>query len=96
MKRLASAAAILGLAAIGIPAMPASANAWWRGPGVGIGIFVPPIYVAPPPYYGPPPYYAPPPVAYYAPPPGYSYGPPHRYWVPDHWERGYWVRGHWR
>ena len=90
MKRLASAAAILGLAAIGIPAMPASANAWWRGPGVGIGIFVPPIYVAPPPYY------APPPVAYYAPPPGYYYGPPHRYWVPDHWERGYWVRGRWR
>jgi hypothetical protein len=88
MKRLASVAAVVGLAAVGIAAMPHDADAWWRG-GYGIGIYVPPIFVAPPVYVAPP-------VAYYAPPPGYYYGPPRGYWVPAHWDRGYWVRGHWR
>ncbi len=88
MKRLASVAAILGLATVGVAAMPPDANAWWRGGyGYGIGIYVPPIYVAPPAYYAPPVYYAPPPPVYYA--------PPRHYWVPAHWEGGYWMRGHW-
>ena len=94
MKRLASVAAVVGLAAVGVAALPHNANAWWRG-GYGFGIFIPPpIYVAPPAYYPPPPpaYYAPP--VYYAPPPAY-YPPPRRYWVPAHWNGGYWVRGHW-
>ena len=87
-KRLAPVAAVLGLAAVGVAAMPTDANAWWRG-GYGVGIWVPPVVVAPPPvYYAPPPvYYAPPPVAYYP--------PPRRFWVPPHWEGPYWVRGHW-
>ena len=96
MKRFASVAAILGLAAVGVAAVPHDANAWWRGGyGYGIGVYVPPIYLAPPAYYAPPrAYYAPPPVAYYAPPAPY-YGPPQRYWVRAHWDRGYWVPGHW-
>jgi hypothetical protein len=81
-KRLASVAAVLGLAAVGVMAAPHNANAWWRR-----GIWIEPIYVAPPPvYYAPRVYYAPPPVAYYA---------PRRFWVPPHWEGPYWVRGHW-
>jgi len=88
-KRLAAIGAVAGLAALGVAAMPGQANAGWRGPGIGIGIWVPPIVVAPPPVYVPPPaYYAPPPVAYYAPAPGHV-------WVPAHWEGGYWVPGHW-
>ena len=87
MRNLASIAAVLGLAAGGIAAVPHEAKAWWRG-GVGVGIWVPPVVVAPPPVY-----YAPPPVAY-VPPPAY-YPVPHRVWVPPHWEGPYWVRGHW-
>ena len=86
-KRLGAISAVAGLAALGVAAMPGQANAWWRGPGVGIGIWVPPVVVAPAPVYAPPPaYYAPPPVAYY---------PPQRVWVPAHWQGGYWVPGHW-
>jgi len=89
-RRLAAIGAIAGLAAIGVAAMPGQANAWWRGPGIGISIGLPPIVVAPAPVYVPPPvYYAPPPVAYYPPP-----APAHT-WVPPHWENGYWVAGHW-
>jgi hypothetical protein len=87
-KRLGAISAVAGLAAIGVAAMPGQAQAWWRGPGIGIGIWVPPVVVAPAPVYVPPPaYYAPPPVAYY-PPPG-------RAWVPPHWQGPYWVPGHW-
>jgi hypothetical protein len=86
MRHLASVAAVLGLAAVGIAAMPHDAKAWWRG-GVGIGVWVPPVIVAPPPVV-----YAPPPVAY-APPPYYP--APQRVWVPPHWEGPYWVHGHW-
>ena len=94
MRRLASIAAILGLATVGVAALPHDANAWWRGGGVGIGIYLPPVILGPPAYYAPPPaYYAPP--VYYAPPPTY-YAPPRHYWVPAHWEGGYWVGGHWR
>ena len=88
MKRLASIAAVAGLAAIGIAAMPHAANAGWRG-GVGIGIWVPPVVVAPPPVY-----VAPPPAVVYAPPPP-AYYPPQRVWIPPHWEGPYWVQGHW-
>lgn len=87
MKRFASVAAVLGLAAVGVAALPHDAKAWWRGGGIGIGIYVPPVYLAPPAYYAPP--------VYYAPPPAYYYAPPQRYWVPAHWDRGYWVHGHW-
>jgi hypothetical protein len=82
-KRLAAISAVAGLAALGVAAMPGQAHAWWRGPGIGFGLWVPPVVVAPPPVY-----YAPPPVAYYAP-------PPQQVWVPAHWEGGYWVPGHW-
>jgi hypothetical protein len=88
-KRLGTISAVAGLAALGLAAMPGQANAWWRGPGIGIGVVLPPVVVAPAPVYVPPPaYYAPPPVAYYAP-------PPQRVWVPPHWQGGYWVPGHW-
>ena len=88
-KRLAAIGAVAGLAALGVAAMPGQANAGWRGPGIGICIWVPPVVVAPAPVYVPPPaYYAPPPVAYYTPAPG-------PVWVPAHWEGGYWVAGHW-
>ena len=86
LKRLGGVAAVAGLAAVGVAAMPHNANAWWSG-GVGVGIWVPPVVVAPP-------VYAPPPVAYYPPPPPY-YPPPRRVWVPPHWEGPYWVRGPW-
>jgi hypothetical protein len=88
MAKTKHVAAVIGLAAIGITAMPHNAEAWWRG-GYGIGIWVPPIVVAPPPVY-----YAPPPVAYVAPPPPY-YVAPRRMWIPPHWNGPYWVRGHW-
>jgi hypothetical protein len=88
-KRLGAISAIAGMAALGVAAMPGQANAWWRGPGIGIGLWVPPIVIAPPPVYAPPPaYYAPPPVAYYP-------QAPQRAWVPPHWQGGYWVPGHW-
>lgn len=95
-RRLTSAAAILGLAAIGITAMPHDAQAWWRR-GFGV-VWSPPIIVAPPVYaprvYAPPTaYYAPPVV--YAPPPAAYYPAPRRSWVPPHWAGPYWVRGHW-
>jgi hypothetical protein len=89
--KLASVAAVIGLAAVGIAAVPHDAKAWWHGGG-GFGIYVPPVVVAPPVVY-PPPVYVAPPVAY-APPPVYL-PPPHRVWVPPHWEGGYWVQGHW-
>jgi hypothetical protein len=37
MTRLASVAAILGLAAVGVAIMPHDAKAWWRG-GIGLGV----------------------------------------------------------
>ncbi|HUB12735.1 MAG TPA: hypothetical protein VMB34_12320 [Acetobacteraceae bacterium] len=87
-KRIAAIGAVAGLAALGVTALPSQANAWWRGPAIGIGVWVPPVVIAPAPVYVPPPvYYAPPPAAYYP--------PPHRAWVPAHWENGYWVAGHW-
>lgn len=92
MKRLASMAAVAGLAAIGIAAAPHDAKAWWRG-GWGVGVVVPPVVVAPP-VYAPPRYYAPPPVAYAVPPRAY-YSGPRRVWIPPHWQGPYWVRGHW-
>jgi hypothetical protein len=83
-KRIAAIGAILGLATLGIAAAPKPAAAWWHhGYGYGwggIGVYVPPVYVAPPPAYYPAP-------AYYA--------PPQRAWIPAHWENGYWVPGHW-
>jgi hypothetical protein len=87
LKRLGGVAAVAGLAAVGVAAMPHDANAWWRG---GVGVWVPPVVVGPPVYW--PPVYAPPPVAYVPPP---AYYPPHRVWVPPHWEGPYWVQGHW-
>jgi hypothetical protein len=63
MRVLASVPAILGLAALGIAAMPHDAKAWWRS-GIGIGVWVPPVVVVPPPVA-----YAPPPVAYVPSPP---------------------------
>jgi len=84
-----SAAAVLGLPAIGIAVMPHDAQAWWWG-GYGVGIYVPPVVVGPPAVYPPPPVYAPP---IYAPPPDYVVGP--RVWIRPHWEGPYWVRGHW-
>ncbi len=90
-KRLTSVAAVLGLAAIGIAAVPHDALAWWRG-GYGVGVYIPPVVVGPPIVYAPPPVvYAPPPRVYYA--PGYVAGP--RVWIPPHWQGPYWVRGHW-
>ncbi len=74
LPRLALAAGVIGL---GAAAMPAPAQAWWRGGwgwhgGVVFGV-VPPVFLPPPVVYAPPPpvYYAPP--AYYAAPaPAYS------------------------
>jgi hypothetical protein len=87
IKRLASIAAVLGLAIVGVTAMPHEAKAWWRGGyGYGVGIWVPPPVIVAPPYYARP-IYAAPPAAYYP--------PPRRFWVPPHWEGPYWVRGHW-
>ncbi len=86
-RRLGAIGAVAGLAALGVAAMPGQAQAWWRGPGFGIGIALPPIVVAPPVYAPPPIYYAPPPAAYYP--------APQRTWIPPHWENGYWVPGHW-
>ena len=86
IKRFGATAAVLGLVAVGVTAMPGRADAWWRGGyccGVGIGVVVPPIVVAPAPVY-----YAPPPTAYYAP---QQQGT----WIPGHYEGGYWVPGHW-
>jgi hypothetical protein len=88
MKRLASIAAVAGLAAIGVAAVPHDAKAWWRG-GYGVGIVLPPVVVAPPVYVAPP-------VVYAAPPPAVAYyPPPRRVWIPAHWEGPYWVQGHW-
>lgn len=86
-KPLGAISAVVGLVAFCVAVLPSHANAWWRGPGIGIGVWVPPVVVAPGPVYVPPPaYYAPPPIAYEA---------PARQWVPPHWEGPYWVPGHW-
>ncbi len=90
MKRLGMIAAVLGLAAVGVTAMPHDAKAWWRG-GYGVGIVLPPVVVAPAPVYVPPPVYVAP---GYVPPPVVAYAP-RRVWVPAHWEGPYWVQGHW-
>jgi hypothetical protein len=87
LKRLGAAAAVAGLAAIGIAAVPHEAKAWWRG-GFGVRVWVPPVVMAPP-------VYVPPPVAWVPPPPPAYYRPPHHVWVPPHWEGRYWVPGHW-
>ena len=88
LKRLGTAAAVAGLAAIGIAAVPHEAKAWWSG-GYGVGVWGPPVVVAPPPVYVPPPVvYAPAPRYYY-------YGPPRRVWIPPHWRGPYWIPGHW-
>jgi len=79
IKRFGAMAAVLGLVAIGVTAMPGKADAWWRGGwccGVGIGVVVPPIVVAPAP------------AAYYAPPPQGT-------GIPGHYEGRYGVPGHW-
>jgi hypothetical protein len=98
IKRFGGIAAVLGLVAIGVTAMPGKADAWWRGGwccGVGIGVVVPPIVVAPAPVYAPPPVYYAPPPAYYAPPAAYDAPPPQGTWIPGHYQGGYWVPGHW-
>jgi hypothetical protein len=82
LKRLGTVAAVAGLAAVGVSAMPRDANAWWRG-----GIWVPPVVVVAPPAYVAPPVVYPPPAVYYT--------APRRIWVPAHWAGAYWVRGHW-
>ena len=82
-KRLASIAAVLGLAMVGVTAMPHDANAWWRR-----GYWIAPVVVVPPPVY-----YARPPVVVVAPP--VAYYAPRRVWVPAHWNGPYWVHGHW-
>ena len=96
-KRIAAVSAVAGLAALGVAAMPTQANAWWRGPGFGISLWVPPVVVAPPVYAPPPVYYAPPPAYYGAPPAAYYAAPPQpqSVWMPPHWENGAWVAGHW-
>ncbi len=73
---------VLGMAAAGMLAQPASAHGGWGGGGGwhggwgggwhggwGIGVGIAPFYAAPFYYYPPPAYYAPP--AYYPPPAGY-------------------------
>jgi hypothetical protein len=90
-KRLGALATIAGVAAVALAATPGTAHAWWRGGGIGIGIWVPPVVVAPAPVYVPRPVYAPPPM-YPAP---YTYAPPARVWVRPHWNGPYWVPGHW-
>jgi hypothetical protein len=85
-KSLASIAGIMGLAAVGVTAMPHDAKAWWRG-GFGVGIVLPPVVVAPPVYVAPPVAYVPPPAPYYV--------APRRVWIPPHWRGPYWVPGHW-
>ena len=92
--RLGALAAVAGLAAIGIAALPGKAEAWWRGGwccGIGFGVVLPPVVVAPPVYAPPPAYY---PVPAYYPPPAY-YAQPQRVWVPAHWQGNVWVPGHW-
>ena len=86
-----SVATVIGLAVIGVAALPHNAKAWWRG-GYGVGVFVPPVVVGPPAFYPPPVYVSPPPVVY-APPPAYVPGP--RIWIRPHWQGPYWVPGHW-
>jgi len=79
MKRLGSVAVILGLATVGVAAMPHQANAWWRYGWGGVRIWAPPVVVAPPAaYYGPAPY----PGAYWVPAHWYR-----GYWVPGGWRR---------
>jgi hypothetical protein len=76
--------------------LPRPAFAWWHGgwgPGLSVGIVIPPI-LPPPVYYPPPPIYYAPPAAYYAPPA--SYAPPGQVWIPGHYNaRGVFVPGHW-
>ena len=83
IKRIAATCAVLGLATIGVAAVPAPANAWWYNHGwcCGVGVVVPPVVIAPAPVY--------------APAPAYYYAPPTRAWIPGHWQYGYWVPGHW-
>ncbi|MEJ0016431.1 MAG: hypothetical protein WDN25_07655 [Acetobacteraceae bacterium] len=89
-RQLSAGLGVAGLVGLGLVAMPAPAEAWWRGGwccGVRFGVFLPPFVVAPAPVYVPPPVYYPPPVAYYAPPP--------RVWIAPHWQGNVWVPGHW-
>ena len=89
-KWFGALAAMIGLVAVGVTAIPGKAEAYWRGGyccGVGIGVVVPPVVVAPAPVYAPPP-------VYYAPPPAYYAPPPQGTWIPGHYEGGYWVPGH--
>lgn len=78
IKRLASVAAVLGMAAVGVTAMPHAANAWWRH---GVWIAGPVVVV------GPPVVYAAPRVVYVPPAvwvrPGWYGG----VWVRGHWRR---------
>jgi hypothetical protein len=98
LKRFGTLAACIGLAAVGVAALPGHAQAWWawRG-GVRVWIPAPGVVVGPPAYYYPPPppvYYGPR-VVYAAPPPVVYYGPP-RVWVAPHWSGPVWVHGYWR
>jgi hypothetical protein len=88
VNRLASIAAVAGLAVVGTAAMPHDANAWVR-----FGVFLPPVVIGP--AYVPPPVYVAPPVVYAPPPPYAYYAPPRRAWIPPHWQGPYWVPGHW-
>jgi hypothetical protein len=88
MKRLASIAALLCIAAMGVVAGPHEANAWWRR-GFGVEVWAPPVFVAPPGVI-----YGPPVAAYPSPYPPY-YPVLRHVWVPPHREGPYWVRGHW-
>ena len=99
IRRFGALAAVVGLVALGVTAMPGKAEAWWRGGWCcGVGIYLPPVVIAPPGYYATPPvYYPPPPVAYAPPPPpppGYYAPQQQGQWLPGHYEGGYWVPGH--
>ena len=84
-------AAVASVAVAAMLMLPHSAFAWWHGgwgPGLSVGIVIPPILPPPPVYYAPPP-------VYYTPAPVYS-APPGQVWIPAHYNaQGVYVPGHW-